>query len=169
MKNMIAILTDFGQSEYLGAMKGVILSINPGCTIVDLYNDIRLCVVDPGVGTARKAVALKTKTGYYMVGPDNGLFWPFKNEIQEIIELTGKSAFTTFHGLDIFAPAAARLSKLNPAVGLCELVHVDHFGNLITNLPLPTPFPLSRKFTLSINKNSGPKVIHEDIPFVYHL
>ncbi|MHA1166347.1 MAG: SAM hydrolase/SAM-dependent halogenase family protein [Candidatus Hodarchaeales archaeon] len=210
MKNMIAILTDFGQSEYLGAMKGVILSINPGCTIVDLYNDIRpqnvkqasfilrkmndhfpkgtvfLCVVDPGVGTARKAVAIETKTGYLMVGPDNGLFWPLMEDAQEIIELTGTSASTTFQGLDIFAPAAARLSKgdkikdlgktilleckidftLNPAVGLCELVHVDHFGNLITNFPLPTPFPLSRKFTISIMKNSETKVILKDIPFV---
>lgn len=210
MKDIIAVLTDFGQSEYLGAMKGAIISINPDCTIIDLYNDVQpqnvrqaawllrklylnfpegtvfLCVVDPGVGTARKAVALKTTTGYFMVGPDNGLFWPLRNVIQEIIELTDSSASTTFHGLDIFAPAAARLSTgmnigklgrtvslegeieytLDPAKGTCELVHVDHFGNLITNFPVPTPFPVSEKFTISIIKKSGSKMVIKDIPFI---
>jgi S-adenosylmethionine hydrolase len=95
---MIVLLTDFGQSEYAGVMKGVIYSIDSDAKIVDLCHDISpqniieaswilrnnykyfpegavfCCVVDPGVGTQRKALAVKTEK-FYFVAPDNGLLW----------------------------------------------------------------------------------------------
>src|SRR3989338_1908823 len=93
---MIVILTDFGDAEYTGVMKGVIYSINESSRIADLYNfvdpqnireaawilyknyrhfprnSVFLCVVDPGVGSERQCLAVKTKN-YFFVGPDNGL------------------------------------------------------------------------------------------------
>src|SRR3989344_2513603 len=109
---MIAILSDFGNSEYLGIMKGVIYSIAKNAKIIDLYNDvipykvregawillnsykyfpentIFLCVVDPGVGSERQGIAIRTKN-YYFVGPDNGLMFPAANayKILEIIKI----------------------------------------------------------------------------------
>ena len=95
---MIAILTDFGSSEYLGAMKGVICSINKNSKVIDLYNFVEpqnikeaawilyknykffpkntifLCVVDLGVGSQRQCLAIKAKN-YFFVGPDNGLMY----------------------------------------------------------------------------------------------
>lgn len=95
---MIILLTDFGQSEYVGVMKGVIYSIDRHIKIVDLCHDVSTqsvieaawilknnyryfpegstfcCVIDPGVGTERKTLAVKTGS-YYFVAPDNGLLW----------------------------------------------------------------------------------------------
>src|SRR3989344_5807694 len=100
---MIVILTDFGNSEYVGVMKGVIYSTNPNSKIVDLYNFVNpqnvkegawilynnykyfpkntifLCVVDPGVGSKRQCLAIKTKN-YFFVGPDNGLMYKAATE-----------------------------------------------------------------------------------------
>jgi S-adenosylmethionine hydrolase len=133
---MIILLTDFGQGEYVGVMKGVIYSVNPNATIVDLCHDISpqsiieaswilknnysyfpdgsvfCCVVDPGVGSERKALAVKTKRSCF-VAPDNGLLWETLNDqdITEIRELSvPENASRTFHGRDVFAKAAAEIN-----------------------------------------------------------
>jgi len=175
---MIVLLTDFGQSEYVGVMKGVIYSINRQAKIVDLCHDISAqniieaswilknnykyfpksaafcCVVDPGVGTERKALGVKTNS-YYFVAPDNGLLWETLKE-QEIVDMRQISipgdASNTFHGRDVFAKAAASielghfdsLGKKTEEIERLELfqdgregivVRIDRFGNIITNLP----------------------------------
>jgi len=190
---MIAILSDFGCSEYLGAMKGVIYSINKKSIICDLCNTISpqniregawillnnyscfpkgtvfLCVVDPGVGGRRDCIAVKTKN-YFFVGPDNGLVYPasYKDGIREVFSLDSRAVgiSKTFHGRDIFSRAAAlvdlgnNLSKigkkhllreklsfhLNGREG--EVVRIDNFGNIITNLPH------FRKKTYSVSANA---------------
>ncbi len=175
---MIILLTDFGQSEYVGVMKGVIYSINKGAKIVDLCHDISpqktieaswvlknnykyfpegaifCCVVDPGVGTERKALAVKT-TGYYFVAPDNGLLWETLKE-QKIIDIREipipPDASSTFHGRDVFAKAAANIAlghfdtsgpkteemqrlEIYRKAREGTVVRIDRFGNIITNLP----------------------------------
>ncbi|MBI2546445.1 SAM-dependent chlorinase/fluorinase [Candidatus Woesearchaeota archaeon] len=133
---MIAILSDFGHSEYLGVMKGVIRKTYPEAQITDLYNDVKaqnilegawillksyshfpkgtvfLAVVDPGVGGKRNPIAIKTKD-YYFVGPDNGLMYPAAsdNGITKVIKLSDKGASKTFQGRDVFAGIAARIAK----------------------------------------------------------
>jgi len=186
---MIALLTDFGQSEYVGVMKGVIYSIHGNTRIVDLCHDISpqkiieaswllknnyryfpegaifCCVVDPGVGTARKALAVKT-SDYYFVAPDNGLLWETLRE-QKIIDIreipVPRNAGRTFHGRDVFAKAAANIDlghfdtlgtktqeleklelHLNERVGI--IVRIDRFGNVITNLPGENKTAYSVKF-----------------------
>lgn len=174
---MIVILTDFGNSEYLGVMKGVIYSINKNSKIVDLYNfvehqnvkgaawilhknyryfpknSIFLCVVDPGVGSKRQCLAIKTKN-YYFVAPDNGLMYKavVEDGIVAAAKLSVKHASMTFHGRDVFAKAAAQLEKGAKIQSLGEkttvkvkldfhlkgregeVVRIDNFGNIITNL-----------------------------------
>ena len=143
MKNRtIALLTDFSYEDpFIGMMKGVIYSINPSARIVDLAHnlpkyDVRTaafilltsykyfppgtifcCVVDPGVGTNRRAIAIKTKK-YYFIGPDNGcMLWAANDDsIDVVVEITNRKYMlekisTTFHGRDIFAPASAHLSR----------------------------------------------------------
>jgi S-adenosylmethionine hydrolase len=174
---MIVLLTDFGESEYVGVMKGVIYSIAREAVIVDLCHSIRpqeitegswilknsykyfpegatfCCVVDPGVGTERKAIGVKTEE-YYFVGPDNGLLWETVVE-QKIIDIRqiaiAYDASRTFHGRDVFAKAAAnidlgnfettgekieRIEKLEFYKKGREgiIVRIDGFGNVITNL-----------------------------------
>jgi len=174
---MIVLLTDFGDSEYVGVMKGVIYSINCDARIVDLCHSISpqniiegswilknnykyfpkgatfCCVVDPGVGTERKAVGAKTE-GYFFVGPDNGLLWETLKE-QRIIDIreigVPPGASRTFHGRDVFAKAAANIDSGNfetigekiKEIEKLELykkgregivVRIDRFGNIITNL-----------------------------------
>jgi len=150
--NIITLTTDFGNGDiYVGVMKGVILSINPNATIVDITHDIsphnikegafllndfyryfpkgsiHLVVVDPGVGSERKGILIESD-GYFFVGPDNGIFtYPIKKGLKKIIELSNKSYYlneisSTFHGRDIFAPVAAHLS-----LG----IEPDKFGNEI--------------------------------------
>ena len=124
---------------------------------------VHITVVDPGVGGKRRAIILMTQS-HLFVGPDNGIFWPIINLHQDIkiIHLTETKYFLrevsdTFHGRDIFAPVAAHLSKgadpfeMGPAISnpvklqlpvphrkrgalYGEVVSVDHFGNLITNI-----------------------------------
>jgi S-adenosylmethionine hydrolase len=139
---IITLLTDFGTADYfVGAMKGVILSINPEAVVVDITHEvapqdvregaftlgaacvsfpagtIHVAVVDPGVGSARRGI-LVAGAGQYFVGPDNGLFG-FVSERDggaRVFELTNEKYFgpkvsATFHGRDIFAPVAAALSK----------------------------------------------------------
>ena len=121
---MIVLLTDFGQSEYVGVMKGVIYSNAGDAKIIDLCHDISAqsiieaswllknnykyfpkgsvfcCVVDPGVGTDRKAIAVKTED-YYFIAPDNGLLWETikKRRVIEIRQIPiPENASRTFHG-----------------------------------------------------------------------
>lgn len=174
---MIVLLTDFGHSEYVGVVKGVIYSIAVDAKIVDLCHSISAqnvieaswvlknnykyfpqgaifcCVVDPGVGTERRSIALRTDK-YYFVGPDNGLFWEAVSE-QEIIDIRDiaipKNASQTFHGRDVFAKAAANIETGNfEATGEKiqqieklefykegtegTVVRIDVFGNVISNL-----------------------------------
>lgn len=186
---IISLLTDFGQSDgYVGAMSGVILTICPTATLVTLSHDIaaqdipsaafvlyqafgyypahtvHCVVVDPGVGSQRRAIAVRTSHGIF-VGPDNGVFslvLNHTNVIEAVIlsnpdyQLPQVSA--TFHGRDIFAPAAAHIANGAPlhvfgprAINLVKLevlaprqpakrsgesriIHIDHFGNLILDL-----------------------------------
>lgn len=178
---VIALLTDFDGSDGLGLVKGVIYSHCSDAKIVDLYNDVEpfqvrsgawillqgykffpkgtifYAVVDPGVGGKRRCVAVKTGN-YYFVGPDNGLVSPAASEdgIEAVVELPiPPSASKTFHGRDVFAPAAAKLEKgiaiemLGKKVdknslrqlqfasgkGKGEIVVVEHYGNLVTSIP----------------------------------
>src|SRR6185295_11708123 len=141
-QSIITLLTDFGSQDYfVGAMKGVILSINPEAAIVDISHEIspqdiqaaafnlfccydnfpagtiHVAVVDPGVGSNRKPVAIECGRRFF-VGPDNGLFsWICEREREwRAFQLTNTQFFhqpvsRTFHGRDIFAPIAAELSK----------------------------------------------------------
>jgi S-adenosylmethionine hydrolase len=186
---VITLLTDFGSQDYFAAaMKGVILSINPAAQIVDIThelppqdihaaafnllatykdfpaNTIHIVVVDPDVGSTRRAVLIEC-AGQFFVGPDNGIFsWVCEREVNyRAIHLTNENFFrhpvsTTFHGRDIFAPVAAALSngvapeEFGPAIerlvhldslkpeiisdGAIEasIIYIDRFGNCITNL-----------------------------------
>lgn len=135
---IVAILTDFSTRDYfVPTMKGVILSINPRATIIDVTHEVPpqdvwtgafilkhaykwfppgtifLAVVDPGVGTGRTPLILETRR-YKFVGPDNGLLAPAAEEDGVVaayrIEVHLPNVSTTFHGRDVFAPAAAYLS-----------------------------------------------------------
>ncbi len=184
---IITLTTDFGTSDYyVSAMKAVIISINRDVTIVDvsheispqdimagswvlkntafLYpeNSIHVCVVDPGVGTKRNPIVLQSNNQFF-VGPDNGLFSlvadkeKFKAHIISNPDLIRKKPSATFHGRDIFAPAAAHLAAGTPleffgpeipeivtykwAEASCTtesikgwVLHIDRYGNLITNI-----------------------------------
>lgn len=139
---LIGLLTDFGTSDgYVGVMKGVILGIAPACHLVDLTHDIPpqnvrsgawvlatawryfpenaifLCVVDPGVGSERRAIALRTGDRIF-VGPDNGLFsYILADGEPERVVVLDKPLYhlplpsATFHGRDIFSPCAAHLAR----------------------------------------------------------
>lgn len=147
---LITLLTDFGlRDNFVGVMKGVIARINPCLNIVDITHEIppynldaanfclmtaypyfppgtvHVSVVDPGVGSERRAVAVELATGF-LIGPDNGIFTGvFDSEkIHTAIELTNsqywlkKEASATFHGRDIFAPAGAYLASGTPLLRL---------------------------------------------------
>ncbi len=187
---IITLLTDFGWGDgYIGAMKGVILRVNPDCCTIDLAHQItshdvlaaalvlkqtyalyppgtiHLVVVDPGVGGSRRPLVLKSGD-YLFVGPDNGCFTLVLKHEQDVkaYELAEQRfrlprVSQAFHGRDIFAPAAAHLSlniapeEMGPAVDISDLtrlsipvplldgqdllgevIRVDSFGNLITNI-----------------------------------
>lgn len=183
---IITLTTDFGLSDpYVASMKGVILSINPKADIVDITHDIppqdviaaalalkacvpyfptgsiHVAVVDPGVGGSRRAIVARNKRTYF-VGPDNGILTEFLDGA-DVHEITSKrfvlkNVSNTFHGRDIFAPAAAHLSKgalikqFGPKVSdpvltplpelkkqgrdyVGEIISIDRFGNLVTNIP----------------------------------
>ncbi len=181
---VITLLTDFGLADfYVAEMRGVLLSRAPDCTLVDISHSIapgdvraaayilgrtwhrfpegtiHVAVVDPGVGTSRAALALRAG-GHFFVGPDNGLFGSALHAMPvEIVSLpTPDGAAPTFHGRDVFAPAAAALACGAPLATLGapftaipervtiaephyegksvvgEVVYVDRFGTLITNL-----------------------------------
>jgi S-adenosyl-L-methionine hydrolase (adenosine-forming) len=185
---MITLTSDFGLKDpYVAEMKGSILTINPNATIIDITHEVEkfnirmgafmlasaapyfpkgtvhLAVVDPGVGTDRRAILVQTGQ-YFYVGPDNGvLMLAAQNQgIKRIHELSNPKFMLpevscTFHGRDIFAPAAAYLdmavkpdefgheinnvvtpefASLKSSNGTLtgEVLHVDGFGNIITNI-----------------------------------
>ncbi len=186
--SIITLLTDFGMRDgYVGMMKGVIANINPEVKVIDISHEVppqdvmeasylldtsykyfpkgtvHLAVVDPGVGTRRRAICLRAG-GCYFIAPDNGLLTLIlqRERAEKIVEITNKKYFLmkvsdTFHGRDIFAPVAAHLSKgvrmeelgrriqrikrvalpkaiLSSEGMRGEVVHVDRFGNLVTNI-----------------------------------
>jgi S-adenosyl-L-methionine hydrolase (adenosine-forming) len=183
--NTITLLSDFGLKDpYVGIMKGVMLSLNPHLTLIDITHDIEpqdvreacfvvpeyydyfplgtvhLCVVDPTVGSSRRALIVE-KDGHIFVGPDNGLFSLILNGAN-VREITNNrfmmpQVSSTFHGRDIFSPVAAHvtlgaspsdlgppvvdpvcLSDLHPAIQndrmTGEIVRFDLFGNAISNI-----------------------------------
>lgn len=145
-KGVFTLITDFGdEGGYAGIMKGVILTINPHCQIIDITHQIspqgieeaafllhnaysyfpahsiHVVVVDPGVGSERKPILVETDK-YWFVGPDNGVFsFVFSVKgFKKVWEITNKRYFLpeisfTFHGRDIFAPVAAHVSLGVPA------------------------------------------------------
>lgn len=193
MASVITLLTDFGNLDgYVGIMKGVMIGICPSVQFIDLAHNIpsqhipaarftllnsipyfpagtiHLAVVDPGVGTGRRAIAVQTPHGY-LVGPDNGVFSGVLEHTEAIaaVSLTNPDYWlastpsATFHGRDIFAPAAAHLAAgvslhdLGEAIDPASLIrisippveitetkalghvqHVDRFGNIITTIPV---------------------------------
>lgn len=206
---IITLLTDFGTQDYfVGAMKGVIFSINAEVKIADITHEIlpqdtraaaftlanyyktfppgtiHLSVVDPGVGSSRRAILAETNN-YYFVAPDNGLLsFVFAEEKNlRVYELTNEKFFRpsvsqTFHGRDIFAPVAAHLSKGISAAAFGreikdfvrfeiaepgkisaneiegEIIHIDRFGNLITNFKGED---LPEKFVIRITEKTFSK------------
>ncbi|MFX0122302.1 MAG: S-adenosyl-l-methionine hydroxide adenosyltransferase family protein [Candidatus Hodarchaeota archaeon] len=192
---LIVLMTDFGNDPYTGIMKGRILQINPSANIISLTNhiqnhDIRqgafvllksykyfplntifLIVVDPGVGGPRNAIGAQIKN-YYFIGPDNGILAPMLSEFEEVLivdlPVPNKASFT-FHGRDVFAPAAGKLSQTysltdlgslsvlktplrffwDPRTSSGEVIFVDHFGNIITNLPSSMDLEFGEKYLIT--------------------
>jgi S-adenosylmethionine hydrolase len=188
---IIALTTDFGQADtYVGTMKGVILGICPQAALVDVTHEVRpqalhqasfllhnatpyfppgtihMVVIDPGVGSERRPIVVKTQRAIY-VAPDNGVLTMAlaRDPARTAIHLTEARYWlpqpsATFHGRDLFAPAAAYLAcgikpcemgkeiPLDSLISLPplqpriladgewrgEILHVDHFGNLVTNI-----------------------------------
>ena len=168
MASISTLTTDFGtQDTYVGVMKGTIAHINPSATIIDLTHHIlpqdigaaqfalmnaypyfptgtvHVVVVDPGVGTARRAIAVQLPQGY-LVGPDNGV-------LSGVLTLEGAIAAValtnphywrtpqpspTFHGRDIFAPVAAHLAAGVPLAALGEAITIASLATLAW--PAPT-------------------------------
>ena len=198
---IITLMTDFGTSDhYVGVMKGVVLDINPQVQIVDITHaippqdihgaaflidsahryfpigTIHVIVVDPGVGSERRAIVCQTETAYF-VCPDNGtLSHILRNEERSHTVAVENAAYllpqvsNTFHGRDIFAPVAAHLShgiplaKLGSPVPqlvqlpipkprvtdtaiLGHIVWIDSFGNLVTDI--------SREILESLEERNG--------------
>ncbi|HZH42000.1 MAG TPA: SAM-dependent chlorinase/fluorinase [Gemmatimonadales bacterium] len=157
MSSFITLLTDYGVTDsYVAEVKGVLLTAVPDATLIDVTHqvppgDVRaaqflfarswrrfpegtvhLVVVDPGVGTARRALAAEA-AGHFFVAPDNGLLTSLPEDAEFVSLPVPPPAAPTFHGRDVFAPAAARL-----AMG----VSLDELGDLIDDVrrsPLPEP------------------------------
>ena len=187
---LITLMTDFGASDhYVGVMKGVILNINPQVQIVDITHaippqdvhaaaflidsayryfptgTIHVVVVDPGVGSERRAIVCQTKTAYF-VCPDNGILTHILQNEKHVHTVAAENSTyflpqvsNTFHGRDIFAPVAAHLSCgvpmdvlgnpvaqpiqlpiLRPEVTdntiIGQIIWIDSFGNLVTDISL---------------------------------
>lgn len=191
-RSIVTLITDFGQADgYVGTMKGVILGICPETVLVDISHEIQpqavrqaayvlsmavpffppgtvhLVVVDPGVGSERRPIAVQTERFTY-VAPDNGvLSLALAQDPARLAVHLSEPGYrlarvsATFHGRDIFAPAAAHLAcgsdlhEMGPAISptelltlsiaqpapqpdgssLGEILHVDRFGNLVTSIP----------------------------------
>lgn len=184
-KPIITLLTDFGTEDgYAGAMKGVLYLGVPDVRVVDISHRIKpfnvrqgafsllnyyrffpagtvhIIVIDPGVGTSRQGLVVRTGD-YYFIGPDNGVFsFVYRQESFQAFAIRpsefGGEVSPTFHGRDIFAPAAVRILRgespdqfADPVVRLdsfddplqqapdgsfiLKVIHIDHFGNIILN------------------------------------
>jgi S-adenosyl-L-methionine hydrolase (adenosine-forming) len=205
---LITLLTDFGTADYfVGAMKGVILSINGEARIVDITHEIpaqdiqsgaftllaayqsfpagtiHVAVVDPGVGSRRRPI-LVAGGHHFFIGPDNGLFsYVYERQPEaRVFHLTNEEYFrpqvsATFHGRDVFAPVAGALSRgvrpeqlgveirdyvhlpqlklklLGGNIVEASIIHIDRFGNCITNLTPGdiTEEMIARGLSLTIN------------------
>ena len=186
---LVALYTDFGTADvYAGVVRGIIRTIAPDAEVVDLTHGVppgdlhagafmllsavpflprgtvHLCVVDPGVGSDRRVVAVRA-AGHTFVGPDNGVLAPVvealggATDMREVSNerLMRRRRSATFHGRDIMAPVVAHLVRgidfamvgeqvqdLQPLAGFApeitedgaigRVLHVDRFGNLVTNL-----------------------------------
>jgi S-adenosylmethionine hydrolase len=184
MRRIITLLTDFGTADgYVGEMKGVLLSLAPESEVIDITHDIspqdvaqarltvarvwrrfpagtiHVVVVDPGVGSARGALALRSDERF-LIGPDNGVLSPalVAGGAHVVALPVPPRASATFHGRDLFAPAAAAIARGEPLESLGhhapdpvvertpeprraadgalvgEVIVVDRFGNAVTNL-----------------------------------
>ena len=185
MRPLVTLLTDFGTTDgYVGEMKGVILTSAPDANVIDVSHDIapqdvdagrlalarywrrfppgtvHVAVVDPEVGSARAALAVQAD-GRFLVGPDNGVLSPalLAAGARAVTLPVPPRAAPTFHGRDVFAPAAARLATGTPLEDLGDaldadpvirrtpearrqpdgsiagiVIAVDRFGNAVTNL-----------------------------------
>ncbi|MEQ1884340.1 MAG: SAM-dependent chlorinase/fluorinase [Bryobacteraceae bacterium] len=189
-ERLITFTTDFGTTDYFaGAMKGVIAGIAPKARVIDITHEIlpydinqagfvisqawtcfpkgtiHVVIVDPGVGSARRPILVEAG-GHFFIGPDNGVFSmiydavPHKVRVITNTKVFRKNVSRTFHGRDVFAPAAAHLAKGMPPMQIGKIIHdevrswnaqptkigsaktsnwrgailkVDRFGNLITN------------------------------------
>lgn len=189
MRPIVTLLTDFGTADgYVAEMKGVILSGAPGTDVVDLSHDIpphdvhaarlavarywhrfppgtiHLVVVDPGVGTARGAIVVASDERF-LVGPDNGVLSPalLRPGALALALRVPPRASATFHGRDVFAPAAAAPARGEPFESLGtvhasptrlrtpepvrevdggirgEVIVIDRFGNAVTNIVVRQP------------------------------
>ncbi|MBI3247862.1 MAG: SAM-dependent chlorinase/fluorinase [Deltaproteobacteria bacterium] len=200
---IITFLTDFGARDaFVGIMKGVVLGIHPTVALVDLSHEvppqniltgalilrsavpyfppgtIHVAVIDPGVGSSRRALAVETRQAYF-VGPDNGVLSLAApaHDIVRTIHLTNEQYFLpqrsqTFHGRDVFAPVAAHLARgidlaqlgsevptmtrlsLPPVIWQADglagcIIHIDHFGNAITNMTEAELRPFPRETLLA--------------------
>jgi S-adenosylmethionine hydrolase len=184
--NLLTLLTDFGTADYyVAAVKGTVLRLAPGTALVDVSHEVppgdvetasfllraaapsfpegtvHLAVVDPGVGSGRRILAVRSGTGTF-VAPDNGLLTPFLEgaEVRSVErdELFLRGPGQTFHGRDRFAPIAASLLRGEPLERLGpeipdpvrlpaspprrepgrisgRVIHVDRYGNLVTDIP----------------------------------
>jgi S-adenosylmethionine hydrolase len=175
---MIAIFTDFGvRGPYLGQMKAVLHDQAPGVPVVDLFPDLPpfdvqsaayllpaysqtlsdqavcLCVVDPGVGTERRALAVHADRRWY-IGPDNGLLSIVARRAEHVrvheVTWRPETLSASFHGRDLFAPVAARVARGDALSGwtaesavvaepdwpedLAAIAYIDCYGNAISGL-----------------------------------
>jgi hypothetical protein len=184
MRPIITLITDFGTVDgYVGEMKGVLLAGARDAEIIDITHDIppqdvergrltlarvwrrfpagtiHVVVVDPGVGSSRNAIAVSSD-GHFLVGPDNGVLSPalLSASARAVSLSVSPHASATFHGRDVFAPAAAALARGGAleAIGIeakdlvirrtpeptrradgaieGEVIFIDRFGNAVTNL-----------------------------------
>jgi S-adenosyl-L-methionine hydrolase (adenosine-forming) len=212
-KPVIALLTDFGiRDHYVGTMKGVVLSVCPDASLVDVTHDIPpqdifaaaleldasyryfppatvfLVVIDPGVGSTRRAIAAEID-GYRFVAPDNGVLSPVLRAsaspiVVELLErrFARSTISRTFEGRDRFAPAAGwlargtKLQSFGPALSdyvtldfpiaevtataiRGQVVRVDRFGNLITNIKVAALDRLTRASTVTVNKAHTARIV----------
>ena len=187
MTNLVALFTDFGPSDpYVAQLKGSIKTIAPSAELLDLSHSnaafdistasyllskstrtlppgsIIIAVVDPGVGSSRAGLAVRTQAGRIYLAPDNGI-------LTEVLAREGladartlpiatESISSTFHARDLFGPAAARLvnsesfdslgakaekilrlprntATVMPNQAKGQVLYIDHYGNILTNIP----------------------------------
>lgn len=186
---ILTLLTDFGTTDYyVAAVKGTVLRLAPGTVLADVSHEVppgdvetaafllaaaapsfpegtvHLAVVDPGVGSERRILAVRTATAWF-VAPDNGLLTPVLDGAVSVRSVERRRLFLpspgqTFHGRDRFAPVAAYLLRGEPGEALGpeitdpkrlpsptpqrssrrlsgRVVHIDRYGNLITDIPTP--------------------------------